>query len=84
MCDGDLNTQLSDVQFGMKMVTDDVDLSDISAVFNFPYITRTRGFSSSSKIITLPYLNNRSYTISHKSYSSLTELFDEVCEYYTH
>ena len=45
MCDGNLNTELNEVQFGMKMIKDDVRLKNITATFTFPYITRIKGFS---------------------------------------
>ena len=84
MCDGDLNTQLSDVQFGMRMTKDDVKLLNITATFTFPYISRIRGFTASSKIITLNSLSNKSYSIKDKSFTSLSDLFDDVCAYFTH
>ena len=30
----------------------------------------------------LPVLSNRTYSIKNKNYSSLTELFDEVCAFF--
>ena len=45
MCDGNLNTELNEVQFGMKMIKDDVRLKNITATFTFPYISRIKGFS---------------------------------------
>ena len=53
MCDGNLNTQLSDVQFGMKMTSERLDLSNITAEFSFPYIERVRGFNLNTMTITL-------------------------------
>lgn len=66
------------------MLKDDVRLKNITATFTFPYITRIKGFSASDHTITLNVLSNKSYSIKNKNYTSLTELFDEVCAYFTH
>ena len=79
MCDGNLDTQLSDVQFGMKMKSESLDLSNITAEFSFPYIERVRGFNLNTMTITLNQMSNMDYRIKNKSYKSLIELFDEVC-----
>ena len=79
MCDGNLNTQLSDVQFGMKMKAESLDLSNITAEFSFPYIERVRGFNLNTMTITLNQMSNMDYRIKNKSYKSLIELFDDVC-----
>ena len=84
MCDGDLNTQLSDVQFGMKMKSESLDLSNITAKFTFPYIERIRGFNLPTETITLPEMSTITLTITNKSYNNLSELFDEVCAYFTY
>lgn len=84
MCDGNLNTQLSDVQFGMKMKSESLDLSNITAMFTFPYIERIRGFNLPTETITLNNLSTITLTITNKSYNSLSELFDEVCAYFTY
>ena len=84
MCDGNLNTQLSDVQFGMKMKAESLNLSNITAKFTFPYIERIRGFNLPTETITLPDMSTNTLTITNKSYNSLSELFNEVCAYFTY
>ena len=66
------------------MLKDDIKLLNITASFTFPYISRIRGFNASNNTITLNTLSTKSYNIENKNYTSLTELFDEVCAYFTH
>ena len=61
------------------MSSSNIDLSNITAEFSFPYIERIRGFNLPSLTITLNSMSNMAYSINNKSYNSLTELFDEVC-----
>lgn len=62
----------------------DVDLSNITASFNFPKIQRLRGFNASYLIIEFNSLSSSTYNIENKAFNSLEELFDEVCSYYTY
>lgn len=66
------------------MSSSDIDLSNITANFTFPYIERIRGFNLNTMTITLPNINTNTIYITEKSYNNLSELFDEVCEYFTY
>lgn len=68
----------------MKMTSESLNLSNITAKFTFPYIERIRGFNLPTETITLPDMSTLTLTITNKSYNSLSELFDEVCAYFTY
>ena len=66
------------------MSSSNIDLSNITAKFTFPYIERIRGFNLPTETITLNSLSTITLTINNKSYNNLSELFDEVCAYFTY
>ena len=66
------------------MSSSDIDLSNITAQFSFPAIERIRGFNLPTLTITLNTLSTSLFSITNKSYNSLTELFDEVCAEFTY
>lgn len=68
----------------MKMTSESLNLSNITASFTFPYIERIRGFNLPTETITLPEMSTIRLTITNKSYNTLSELFDEVCAYFTY
>lgn len=68
----------------MKMKAESLDLSNITAKFTFPYIERIRGFNLPTETITLNNLSTITLTITNKSYNNLSEMFDEVCAYFTY
>ena len=68
----------------MKMNAERLDLSNITAEFSFPYIERVRGFNLNTMTITLNQMSNMDYRIKNQSYNNLSELFDEVCAYFTY
>lgn len=57
----------------------DIDLSNITAKFNFPKIQRLRGFTASTGTIEFNSLSSSTYNIENKAFNSLEQLFDEVC-----
>ena len=79
MCDGDLNTPLTDVQLCMRQTVQKPDLSNINVRVAF---SRAVPESYASEVITLHYLNVQ-VTRWDGAYNSLEELFDKICAYYT-
>ena len=79
MCDGDLNTPLTDVQLCMRQIEQKPDLSNIKVRVAF---SRAVPESYASEVITLHYLNVQ-VTKWDGAYNSLEELFDKICAYYT-
>lgn len=80
MCDGDLDTPLTDVQLCMRQTEQKLNFNNINVTFAFPwdvpYAYTSQGQTITVGLTIVPIRYN-------KPFNSLEELFDIICNYFT-
>ena len=80
MCDGDLNTPLTDVQLCARQTEQKLKFNNIIVTLAFPWYVPYAYTSESNTITVGLTIVPIRYT---KPFNSLEELFDIICNYFT-